>query len=148
VHGDGDHRKLIYILATAWHEAKLRPVKERRANKDRQPGLYELQSKYWPSGYYGRGYVQLTWESNYQKMGDFIGADLVSTPDLALQPRYAAEIIVYGMMNGSFTGRKLGSYITLLSADYRNARRVVNATDQAGLIRDYALQLQAEFQKA
>ena len=75
-------------------------------------------------------------------MGSFLGIDLVGSPDLALQPEYAARIIVYGMMNGSFTRKKLGDYINLLQADYKNARRVVNGTDKATLIKGYAQQLE------
>ena len=140
IYGDNDGEKLIYILATAWHESKLRPIKEYRAKSG--TALYEQQNRYWPSGYYGRGFVQLTWESNYRKMGSFLGIDLVGSPDLALQPEYAARIIVYGMMNGSFTRKKLGDYINLLQADYKNARRVVNGTDKATLIKGYAQQLE------
>ena len=140
MYGDGDGQKLVYILATAWHESNLRPVKERRAKSG--TALYETQNRYWPSGYYGRGFVQLTWESNYRKMGDFLGVALVSSPDLALQPEYAAKIIVYGMMNGSFTGKKLSQYINSLKKDYYNARRVVNGTDRASLIKSYAQKLE------
>lgn len=146
-YGDGDYRKLVYILATAWHESKLKPVRERRAGSS-QTWLRQLQDRYWPSGYYGRGFVQLTWKSNYQKMSNFLGIDLVGSPDLALEPRYAAEILVYGMMNGEFTRRALSRYINLVQTDYYNARRVVNGTDRADLIRDYAVLLQAQIRKA
>ena len=146
-YGDGDYRKLVYILATAWHESKLRPVRERRAGSS-QTWLRQLQDRYWPSGYYGRGFVQLTWKSNYQKMSNFLGIDLVGSPDLALEPRYAADILVYGMMNGEFTSRALGRYINLVQTDYYNARRAVNGTDRADLIRDYAVLLQAQIRKA
>lgn len=146
-YGDGDYRKLVYILATAWHESKLKPVRERRAGSS-QTWLRQLQDRYWPSGYYGRGFVQLTWKSNYQKMSGFLGIDLVGSPDLALEPRYAADILVYGMINGEFTHRALSRYINLVQTDYYNARRVVNGTDRAGLIRDYAVLLQAQIRKA
>lgn len=146
-YGDGDYRKLVYILATAWHESKLKPVRERRAGSS-QTWLRQLQDRYWPSGYYGRGFVQLTWKSNYQKMSGFLGIDLVGSPDLALEPRYAADILVYGMINGEFTRRALSRYINLVQTDYYNARRVVNGTDRAGLIRDYAVLLQAQIRKA
>ena len=139
-YGDGDYRKLVYILATAWHESKLRPIKEYRAKSG--TALYETQNRYWPSGYYGRGFVQLTWESNYRKMGDFLGIGLVASPDLALQPEYAAKIIAYGMMNGSFTGKKLSQYINALKKDYYNARRVVNGVDRATLIKGFAQKLE------
>lgn len=146
VYGDGDDQKLVYILATAWHESKLKPIKERRASKASQKWLWDLQERYWPSGYYGRGFVQLTWEKNYQEMGDFLGVDLVGNPDLALRPEYAADIIVYGMMNGTFTRKKLGKYINSLKTDYYNARRVVNGTDRASLIKGYAEKLDTEIQ--
>jgi hypothetical protein len=146
LYGDGDYRKLVYIYATAWHESKLKPVRERRASSS-QTWLRQLQDRYWASGYYGRGFVQLTWEGNYAKMSEFLGVDLIGNPDLALVPRYAADILVYGTMNGEFTNRSLSRYINLIETDYYNARRVVNGTDQAGLIRDYAVLLQNQIRK-
>jgi putative chitinase len=38
----------------------------------------------------GRGLIQLTGKDNYKAFGDAIGEDLVSTPQLVEQPRYAA----------------------------------------------------------
>lgn len=146
--GDRDWKKLIYILATAYHESRLLLVVEKRAT----PGtpLYALQERYWNSGYYGRGYVQLTHKENYKKMGDLLGINLVDNPDLALDKRYSSDIIVLGMMKGSFTGVGLDRYISLTHADYTNARKVVNGTDRADLIAGYALKIQnnLEFQIA
>lgn len=138
-YGDGDKSKLAYILATAWHESWLKPIKEIRAT----PGtsLYNTQNQYWSTGYFGRGFVQLTWQSNYQKMSSWLGIDLVNNPDLALQPEVAAKILVYGMINGSFTGKKLSDYITGSYNDFYNARRVVNGLDQAQKINDLAISL-------
>ena len=48
-------------------------------------------SRYWP--YYGRGFVQLTWESNYREEGNAIGQDLVSIPDLALEAWIASDAL-------------------------------------------------------
>src|SRR5436190_2323517 len=58
--------------------------------------------------YYGRGYVQLTWQTNYQKIGEAIGQGnaLVSQPELALSPPIAYHVISYGMRKGIFTGNK------------------------------------------
>ena len=138
-YGDGDNSKLAYILATAWHESWLKPIKEYRATQG--TALYNTQNQYWYTGYYGRGFVQLTWQSNYQKMGNWLGIDLVNNPDLALQPEVAAKILVYGMINGSFTGKKLSDYITGSYNDFYNARRVVNGLDQAQKINNYAISL-------
>jgi len=46
--------------------------------------------RYYP--YYGRGLIQLTWESNYRKLSPECGVDLVTEPDLALEPDHAAVI--------------------------------------------------------
>lgn len=139
-HGDGDPAKLVYILATAWHESMLRPIKEYRAAEG--SALRDRQDRYWLSGFYGRGFVQLTWESNYRKMGNYLGVDLVSNPDLALNPIYAAEILVYGMYQGSFTGKRLSDYINAIKKDYWNARRIVNGTDRAALISRHAQEIE------
>ena len=139
-YGDKDLNKLAYILATAWHESKLRPIKEIRAKIG--TSLYDLQNNYWFTGYYGRGFVQLTWKDNYKKMSDFLNVDLVNNPDLALVPEYASKILVYGMMNGSFTGKKLSNYINKGGFnDFFNARRVVNLLDKAQLINDYTINI-------
>jgi putative chitinase len=136
-YGDGDYRKLLYILCVAWHESRLRPIREIRAKEGSE--VWAIQNKYWNTGYFGRGYVQLTWQDNYRKMGNEIGVDLVSNPDAALQPNVAARIMVVGMMKGMFTGKKLADYINANQQDYYNARRTVGAimvagTDTAALI--------------
>jgi len=42
------------------------------------------------SKYKGRGLIQLTGKSNYKAVGDIIGVDLVSNPELINEPEYAA----------------------------------------------------------
>ena len=51
----------------------------------------------------------------------------------------------YGMRNGSFTGKKLGDYINDAGCDYRNARKIINALDQADRIKGYADKLEQCF---
>ena len=81
--------QVAYILATAWHESYFKPIIE-------SGGVAYLKSKpYYP--FYGRGFIQLTWEDNYKKEGDRLGIDLVSNPDKALEIPIAANIIVYGI---------------------------------------------------
>lgn len=136
-YGDKDYNKLIYILATARHESNFRPIKEYRA-KPSQIDIYNRQNRYWYTGYYGRGFVQLTWDRNYKKMSEVLGVDLVKNPDLALQPNYAAKILVYGMMHGLFTRKALAQYINSATTDFYNARKTVNGLDRADRIKGYA----------
>ena len=102
-----------YVLATAfWETARtMKPVVEAFWKTDawRRQNL-----RYYP--WHGRGFVQLTWEKNYQRAARETGQPLDKNPDLALQPDIAAAIIVAGMREGWFTGKKL--------ADYRDAPEI------------------------
>lgn len=149
--GDGDDRKLAYVLATAAHETAwtMQPVRETLASSDagakarltkawNAGKMPRVKRDYWSGGYFGRGYVQLTHKANYAKAGESLGLDLVGNPSLALEPRPAAAILIRGMLEGWFTAKRLGDYIGPSSADYVNARRVVNGTDRAGDIAELA----------
>ncbi|MBK7359496.1 MAG: hypothetical protein IPI96_09710 [Saprospiraceae bacterium] len=134
-YGDRDLRKLAYILGTAWHESKLILDREKRGQLGTK--LYQLQEAYWYTGFYGRGLIQITHEDNYKRMGKALRVDLVNNPDLALDRAISADIAVRGMMEGIFTGLPLSRFINGATADYYNARKVVNRTDQAELIASY-----------
>lgn len=153
--GDGDANKLAYILATAYHETggRLQPVREGFASTDEQAirivtRMYEKGriSKNYAlmkangKSYYGRGYVQITWDTNYKNVGRALGwgLKLYHDPDLALNVREAAIILVKGMMEGLFTGKKLSYYINKGGADFVNARKIVNGLDRAKEIAAYA----------
>ena len=84
-----------------------------KAEKRAKPGtkLFEQQERYWKSGYYGRGFVQITWKLNYKKFGYLLGLDLVKIPYLALDKSIAAKILCVGMSRGLFTGNKISDYI-------------------------------------
>lgn len=129
-----DDRCLAYILATTYHEtaATMQPVKE-------YGGTSYLQSKpYYP--WYGRGYVQLTWEDNYKRQDEKLGlrGALLADPDLALDPDVAKKVIIFGMYDGDFTGEKLGNFFTDTLTDWYNARTIVNGHDRASDIAGYA----------
>ncbi|BDS13045.1 glycoside hydrolase family 19 protein [Aureispira anguillae] len=136
-YGDKDLNKLAYILATARYESNFRPIEERRAAPS-QTEVYNRQNRYWGTGYWGRGFVQLTHQKNYRKMSDFLGVDLVKNPSLALDPNNAAKILVYGMLNGLFTRQRLSQYINGSIVDFYQARKTVNGLDRAGRVAGYA----------
>ncbi len=142
-------RQLAYFMATLqWETAgTMTPLKERRASQ-KQTYLRRLQDRYWPSGFYGRGYIQLTWERNYRKAGQKIGQPLETDPDLLLQPPISYEVAARGMREGWFTGKGLERYIQDgRPPDYVNARRVVNGLDAceeiAALAANWELMLRA-----
>ena len=129
-----------YILATAYHETNgtFNPVREAYWLDDPDAYLRKHHPEYYP--YYGRGFAQLTWHHNYKKYEDLLHVPLTSNPDLALDPDIAAFIIVHGMTTGTFTGKRVYDYIYSTKLDFYNARRVVNGTDKAQLIADYAVE--------
>ena len=138
-----DLRQLAYMLATAFHETAftMQPITEygKKSYFDKYDGRKDLGNTLPGDGYRfrGRGYVQLTGRSNYQKASTKIGVDIVASPDRALEPAIAAAIMFDGMIEGWFTGRKLFHYFNAKS-DWRNARRIINGTDKADTIADYA----------
>lgn len=99
---------------------------------------YLIPDKQTGHTYYGRGYVQLTWRRNYEKMSKELGIDLVWNPDLALDPEIAWKILEVGMYNGLFTGKRLGEYLSSNNTDFYGARRVINGVDQAFEIKKIA----------
>ena len=120
--------QICYIMATIQHETAntFRPIAEFGGKK----------RSYAP--YFGRGYVQLTHKFNYQKYSKKLGIDFVNFPDKVMEPAISLFIILDGMKNGVFTGKKLSDYITIRHTDFVGARWIVNGTDKATLIANLA----------
>lgn len=123
-----DMRWLAYMLATTFHETGYRmwPITEQGSDS------YLQGKEYWP--YVGRGYVQLTWDYNYEKASAALGLiddrDLVEHPELALDSLIGARIMFRGMAEGWFTGKKLGQYFNDDKDDPVNARQIINGNDK------------------
>jgi len=128
-----DIRWLAYMLATTFHETATRmwPIREYGQGAGMKYG----------TTYYGRGYVQLTWEENYRNASAALGLiddrDLIDYPDIALDSLIAARIMFRGMAEGWFTGRKLGQYFDDDIDDPINARQIINGNDKDELIAGY-----------
>ena len=135
--------ELAYILATTkWETAHtMQPIPEIGRGKGRRYGKPDPETG---QIYYGRGYVQLTWKRNYQAMEQSTNLDLVNQPDLALQPKAAAEILFAGMILGIFTGKKLANYFGPDRTDFFNARKIVNGLDKAQEIANIAKMFYAD----
>lgn len=145
-----------YILATAyWESARtFAPVREGLAKSDAEARAYvdqlfadgRIKTNYaLPAAngqsFYGRGYVQLTWERNYRNIGDHLVGDptwFYHRPDDVMHPDIAAIIMVRGMVDGIFTEHRLGDFINAQRTDFVNARLTVNRMDRAETIAEYA----------
>lgn len=136
-----------YILATAYHETAgtMKPITEYGSRKyfnkydtGRLAKILGNTPQADGDGYLyrGRGYIQITGKSNYLKFSKILGIDLVRNPDLALDPDIAYKIILYGMINGTFTGVALKDF-----SSFYQMRKVVNGLDKAKLIAGYAQEI-------
>lgn len=148
--GDEEKNRLAFVLATARRESMstFLPIREapscgtneicreraigdmleKRATKHGvQPRAnYALPNK---DGrrFYGRGFLQLTFEDNYRRTGKILGIDLVKDPDKALDPQVAGEVLVRAILDGWYGSKKpLSSYINSKETDWINARNNVN----------------------
>jgi hypothetical protein len=158
-----DIRHIAYAFATTAHETafSFQPVEEGYylEEKHGKAFLLKFQKGLRYAPYFGRGYVQLTWESakikNYSKatrelrkqkpslVAQFEAEtgkvfDLVKNPEQAMHPLIAFAVLTLGMFQGWFTGKKLATYIHGATCDYINARRIINGTDKAGPIAQLA----------
>lgn len=143
-HADKDVRWLAYIFATIYHETgrAMIPVREGFGDTDAQsrriigPRPYNKVGKF---GFvpYGRGRVQVTWDDNYDRMERIFGYPFTKNPDLLLDSKIDAQIVVEGHIRGLFTGRRLEHYFNDVLEDPINARRIINRLDKAELIAGY-----------
>lgn len=154
-----DIRWAAYILATVHKESWLsfKPIEEigkGGKHKYAQPklvtdflGCRGPKNAVYTNAYYGRGYVQITHDTNYQAMGKAygIGDELYINPDnKALDPKIAYFITSYGMRNGTFTAglHKLSTHINGKKCDYKGARQIINGHNKDLEIEGYAKKIE------
>ena len=143
-----------YVLGSVWHESAhtMKPIKEtvmawhnnkfpsdaeviRRLDNAMARGrLPQVSRPYWRAGDFGRGHIQLTHQTGYEKAERETGIPFGSNHDLMLESDKSALVTVLGTKEGWFTGKKLSDYITLQRSDFRGARRIVNGMDRAAEI--------------
>lgn len=139
-----------YALATAWWETArtMQPVKEAYWLSE---AWRKKNLRYYP--WYGRGYVQLTWEDNYKWADRELGLNgaLLANPDKAMEPEIAAAILIRGMEQGAFSKdrkgpRSLARYLPTdreaTKEEFRLARPIINIMDKASEIAGLAVKFQ------
>ena len=130
---------VAYGLATSFHETAqtMQPVREIGRGKGK---AYGLPGKHGGQIAYGRGDVQLTWDRNYARADGELGLKgaLIANSDLALDPAISARIMVEGMLEGWFTGKRLADYLPTSGfatlAQFNAGRRIINGADRAAQI--------------
>lgn len=162
-----DPRWLAYMLGTAKWETDhtMQPIQEAGGTayltrnydvKGRNPARARLNGNVAPGDgvrYSGKGFVQLTWRNNYEKMTRLlrksgVQVDLVARPDLATRPDVASFVMFEGMIGGAFTGKKLADYFNARTTDWINARRIINGVDKAAEIAGIAKMFYADITAA
>ena len=155
-----------YCLATAFHESAhtMKPVRETLASTDdiaiqrlerawAAGNLPSVRTPYWRRDadgktWLGRGYPQTTHKANYERMGRRLGIDLTTDPNVMLEPDVAMRVMIVGMSEGLFTGKRLSDYITLQRSNFTAARKIINGSDRAldiaAVARAYDSALKAE----
>lgn len=126
--------QIAYVLATSEHESGCgRWMKELWGPTLAQRGYQgrrDLDNTQPGDGFRfrGRGYVQITGRVNYRDWSQRLGMDLLADPDrVANDPSLAAKILVQGMRDGTFTGRRLDDYMRPDNEpDFFNARSMIN----------------------
>jgi hypothetical protein len=129
-----DLRWLAYMLATTFHEtaATMWPIEEYGKGAGKSYGKPDPKTG---QTYYGRGFVQLTWDTNYQKatkkLGLTGGDDLYLHAANALDLDIAAAVMFRGMEEGWFRVKDgkpetLGRYFSNTKDDPVNARGIIN----------------------
>lgn len=138
---NADLRWVACALGTAYWETDrtMQPIEEIGHGRGRS---YGVPAGPWHQVYDGRGDVQLTWEGNYAKADAKLHAmgvlkpeeNLVRTPSLAMRQDVAAAIMIFGMIEGWFTGKRLGDFFHGKYADWLNSRTIINGHDHAAEI--------------
>ncbi|MGO6847991.1 hypothetical protein ACCS84_33225 [Rhizobium ruizarguesonis] len=129
-----------YVLATAYHETAttMQPIAEYGKGRGLKYGVPGRNGGQVP---YGRGFVQTTWDVNYERTDHELGLGgaLIRNYDLLLTDyATAAKAAVLGMIEGWYTAKKLADYFAGGKCDYVGARRIINGTDKAEKIAGYA----------
>lgn len=152
-----------YYLATTYHETEFtfRAVIESDKGKGREyakaikvKDVYGYRGKkdvVYDNVFYGRGYVQITWAESYKYISNKIGLrkdELYINPDKTLETATAYKALTYWMQNNIPTvkgaGRKIQEHITSQGKpNYIAARKIVNGTDKAERVANYAIVLEA-----
>ncbi len=121
-----DEQMACYAFATIRPETgTFAPIDEISKGKGKEYGKPDPETG---QIYHGRGFIQLTWRTNYENYGTALGIDLVNHPELANDPTNAARILALYLKE-----HEAGIRDSLGSGDLKRARQIVNGQAAHGL---------------
>ncbi|MEM9131801.1 MAG: D-Ala-D-Ala carboxypeptidase family metallohydrolase [Actinomycetota bacterium] len=137
-----------YVLATAQHETRMGLWMIEGESGWAYEGRHYLGNTEPGDGprYRGRGFVPLIGRRQYSYWQRRLRLPLVDRPDLAAEPDVAAEILVRGMVEGTFTGHRLADYVNETDHDYVGARQVIRDRDRAVVVARLAKEFEVVLQ--
>ena len=91
--------RLWFVISAAYQISNLTLKTETRV-KNTSSLAWEFQNKYWFTGYYGRGFIPLTFELNYRRFSQILGIDLLGNPDAALTQEIGTLILSLSALKG------------------------------------------------
>lgn len=139
---------VAYGFATSFHGNRRQDAAGSRDRPRQRQGVWQA-GKHGGQVAYGRGDVQLTHDYNYETADDELGLKgaLTSNYDRALETEISAQIMLIGMTEGWFTGKRFASYLPAkgpaTTVQFTSARRIINGIDRAEKVAGYALSFQA-----
>ena len=75
-------RQVAYMPATVKGETGVfQPLKEKRANPQKQPALFKQQQEYFPSGFLGGATCNFTFKENYRMAGQKLAGTVETHKD-------------------------------------------------------------------
>lgn len=130
---DADPRKFAYMLTTAYTETY---HSMQSTNESINPSHWEEDnvSAYADTGYWGRGMVQLTWQSGYNKLGEELGLDLEQFPQMAVLPTIATDVMGTGMFQSGYgPNMTLDQFFNGSQENWTGARSIIGSNDAEGI---------------
>jgi hypothetical protein len=132
--GGGHPKHLALMLGTAYRETcgfMLSTVGEacgcsRTCSKDEHKTASYGQKDSCGRAYFGRGFVQLTHERNYEAVGIQLGIPLKDYPNRAYEQPFAIMMLVDGVKGRWYAGKPLSTYLNDNRSDWVRARESVN----------------------
>ena len=134
-------RLAAYLIATAYADNNLLTTPEVLQTDEKKR---KIQESYVAQGFQGRGFVHFTGAFNYNRFAKFVNSNFNIIPQNLENNQVAADVLVFGALQGKFTGEKIEKFIPAQGEfDLVKARRAINGDVRANEIAKLAQEILA-----